>query len=52
LEVASSADWAMLSAEESDMRIFHGPAPVVYLFRLTRTSMRSEPVWKTFELAV
>jgi hypothetical protein len=52
LDVARSADWAMLNAEESDMRIFHGPSPVVYLFRLTRTSIRSDPVWKTFEFAV
>jgi len=59
-DVASSEDWAMLSAVVSDMRISgcgmfgpvrHGPA-AAYLFRLTSTSISSEPVWNTLELAV
>ena len=46
-------DCAMLRAEDSDMLTF-GRLQVRpgYLLRLTRMSIRSEPVWNTLELAV
>ena len=47
-DVLRSALCATLSAVDSDIS---GTWPY-YLFRFTSTSISSEPVWKTFELAV
>ena len=47
-------DCAMLRAVDSDMVYSGGArgASVGYLFRLISTSIKSLPVWNTFEFAV
>ena len=48
-DVFRKIEFAVLSDDASDIGLTYS---FDYLFRLTRTSINSEPVWKTLEFAV